>query len=884
MDSISGHVMTLANSIIGVSILAMPYCFKQCGIILSIVMLLISSIISRLACHFLLKSAILARRKTFEFLAFHIFGGMGKFIIEIGMIGFLLGTCIAFFVVMGDLTPAIIGEMTGIYTTSTLRTSILMALALFAVLPLGLLRKVDSLNAVSRATIGFYCCLAMKVVSEAIPHIVLGDWYPNVNLWRTEGISQCLPIFSMALFCQSQLFEIYQAVQNATLEKMNHLVREAVNICTCVYILVGTFGYIAFADKNFTGNILLSFPASVLSDVMKVGFIISVIFSFPLVIFPCRASLYSLLYKEGYTSLHEASSNYIPEGKFKALTMFIVFVSLIIGIMIPNIELALGLIGSTIGVLICVIFPVTSFICISAKNTNERILAQIMLLVGLTVMVLGTYKNLYSLDQVQNIPALINNTPKTVDNDIRNKINFINELPNTIKAIEIKTEKIPLKNTDVLKEVRHEPPQPVEPFEEDQKLKSIEKLSVREKSLNEAKIINETKLEEVDIEAIKKQDKEEALQQENEIVKDIPHVALIDTIKKQNEVQKEIVEQQKKLIEVIQSQQKIKEDLDKDKVNEEKLRAVKEIKNIALRAIEKISGKEEGKNGNVPEDSTENSMKNSKLVEGNISGNKLERKINKPMVSGDNNILANIQKQVDIVVSNLKIDEDIKPDDLDHIAVKKTSDILHISDNIAQNEFKKPSDNSEMVEDIGQKAIKDPPENSQFTGAQNAVKKQSDNLSITDEVFQNVGNKLSDILEPKEDAGQGMIKNTIKNQPNNMKPFISTIEEKKKPVPSIVNLLTNKSNIAYNNTAPLLLKLGKVKEVSDSKGNFQLLPLPLVMSNTSHLGTNDTGVKLASKPSITPPVNDNDKILNSNTNEIQESQAMRRDILSLNSD
>lgn len=151
--------------------------------------------------------------------------------------------------------------------------------------------------------------------------------------------------------------------------------------------------------------------------------------------------------------------------------------------------------------------------------------------------------------------------------------------------------------------------------------------------------------------------------------------------------------------------------------------------------LKKSVVKKKEKNGNVPEDSTENSMKNSKLVEGNISGDKLERKINKPMVSGDNNILANIQKQVDIVVSNLKIDEDIKPDDLDHIAVKKTSDILHISDNIAQNEFKKPSDNSEMVEDIGQKAIKDPPENSQFTGAQNAVKKQSDNLSITDLSF-----------------------------------------------------------------------------------------------------------------------------------------------------
>ncbi|KAG5896316.1 hypothetical protein JTB14_030520 [Gonioctena quinquepunctata] len=598
MDSLNGHVMNLANSIIGVSVLAMPYCFKQCGIILSILMLTVSSIVSRLACHFLLKSAIMSRRKTFEFLAFHIFGSIGKLTVELGMIGFLLGTCIAFFVVMGDLGPEIIAEITGTNSTDTMRTSILMALALLVILPLGLLHNVGSLNGVSRATISFYCCLVLKIIYEAIPHLFRGDWYKKVHFWRSEGISQCLPIFSMALFCQTQLFEIYQEVQNATLEKMNHLVRVAVNICTCVYIFVGLFGYIAFADTSFTGNILLSFEPSFMTDVMKIGFIGSVAFSFPLVIFPCRASLFSLLYKEGY-SLHEGVTNYISEARFKSLTIVIVLVSLIIGILIPNIEFVLGLVGSTIGVMICVIFPVTCFISISPKSTNERLLAQFMLMIGIFVMVLGTYKNLTTMNTLE--PSLITLKPMSkLDTKPVNVEAIVDKLPSTLK-IETKSEiamPVPTEENKI-KEIRHEPPQPVEPVEES--VKNNAKIDEKKVTpvivkLDLPKMIlakpNETKNEEVDIEAIKREDKEELLQKK-ESEKDDTHQILIATIQKQNEVQKEIVAQQKKLIEVIQSQQK-KENKD-DQVKEEKLKAVKEIESIALKAIEKISEGEDSK-------------------------------------------------------------------------------------------------------------------------------------------------------------------------------------------------------------------------------------------------------------------------------------------------
>lgn len=124
----TGYIMTLANSIIGkklrrlhrylywklfikfyirsilfllgVGILAMPFCFQkvytillvylpsfifyllsqnnsfvfafQCGILLSILLLIVSNAITRLSCTYLLKSSIKSRRKNFEFLGMSI--------------------------------------------------------------------------------------------------------------------------------------------------------------------------------------------------------------------------------------------------------------------------------------------------------------------------------------------------------------------------------------------------------------------------------------------------------------------------------------------------------------------------------------------------------------------------------------------------------------------------------------------------------------------------------------------------------------------------------------------------------------------------------------------------------------------------------------------
>ncbi|XP_018804748.1 PREDICTED: putative sodium-coupled neutral amino acid transporter 10 isoform X2 [Bactrocera latifrons] len=298
---------------------------------------------------------------------------------------------------MGDLGPQIITKMFSLNTADFphLRTWVMIAVTVFCILPLAMLKNVDSLSTVCAASIGFYVCLVMKIVLESEAHIVTHDWVDKVEYWRPAGILQCLPIFSMALSCQMQLFEVFESINNQSVEKLNGIVRNATWICTFVYIAVGFFGYVAFCTQTFSGNILMNFSPSFGSDVIKVGFVLSVAFSFPLVIFPCRASIYSLLYRKGHTD----NSGYIPETRFKVITTCLVGCALCIALMIPSVELVIGLVGSTIGVAICIMFPAFCFRKIVKKDSTERSLAQFIFISGFCLMILGTFANLNAIDE-----------------------------------------------------------------------------------------------------------------------------------------------------------------------------------------------------------------------------------------------------------------------------------------------------------------------------------------------------------------------------------------------------------------------------------------------------------------------------------------------------
>uniref|UniRef100_A0A158Q6T1 Aa_trans domain-containing protein n=1 Tax=Elaeophora elaphi TaxID=1147741 RepID=A0A158Q6T1_9BILA len=413
------HIFNLANCIVGVSMLAMPYCLQQCGILLGTILIGICSVLTKITCHLLYQGALLTRRRSYESMASHAFGSSGKRLVELLMILFLMSCVVSFMVVIGDIGPHVLADYLELQApTQRLRILVMVVIFLFVILPLSLFRSVTSLSKISSITVLFYGVFVLRMLIECIPRIFDCNWSTDIRWWRQEGLLNSLPIISMALSCQTQLFCVTDCIKEPSAAKVDTVVSGAVNICSSMYAAVGLFGYVAFHDVELYGDILLYLQSSLLTQLMKVAFMLSVAVSIPLMLFPGRIALYNLLLKS--STLQDACEYAIlrmPSLIFVSLTVFLLSSCLLAAVIVPNVEFILAITGATIGSLVTFIIPSLLFLSISRGIEQYRPMmfyAKISIIIGSLMLIGSTWAVLHT-EQETNVVDII--LPKQIGNE-----------------------------------------------------------------------------------------------------------------------------------------------------------------------------------------------------------------------------------------------------------------------------------------------------------------------------------------------------------------------------------------------------------------------------------------------------------------------------------
>ncbi|KAJ9175961.1 hypothetical protein P3X46_014459 [Hevea brasiliensis] len=406
--SISGAVLNISTTMIGAGIMSVPATIKVLGIIPGFILLLIVAFFVEVTVEFMLRYTQSGQSSTYAGLMGESFGTIGSIGVQLCVIITNLGCLIIYLIIIGDVLCGnqsgetmhlgILQEWFGIHWWNS-RAYALLFLVLIVMLPLVLLRRVDSL----KFTSGVSILLALVFVAISSAMAVYAMWqgktqklrlFPDfANQASLFDLFTTIPVFVTGLGFHVNVHPIRSELGKPS--DMNSAVRISLIIGIAIYFAIGFFGYLLFGD-SIMPDILVNFDQNsdtpigqLLNDSVRLSYAIHLVFVYPVMSFSLRANIDELLFPKRPILAMDTT-------RFVSLTCVLLAVTYITAIAIPNIWYFFQFMGSTTIVFLSFIFPGLIILrdVHGISSTRDRIMAVLVIILAGVSSFIAIYSNL----------------------------------------------------------------------------------------------------------------------------------------------------------------------------------------------------------------------------------------------------------------------------------------------------------------------------------------------------------------------------------------------------------------------------------------------------------------------------------------------------------
>jgi len=396
-------IFNLTNTIVGTGVLSLPAALKNAGWIQGMVLMLAVCIASTLSFKVLVSCCELTGKFTYKEVGILAYGPrMGNFT-QIIIFIYTLGTLIAYPIFVGDF----MNKFFQVVAPNTVLTNSLFIVPIFGIfflIPISLLKNLNALRYFSVLAISCVVYLAVVIIIELTANGV------GKNIIQADydfRVFVAFPVISVAFTAHYNVLSIYEEMEKRNKQTMNNVIHSSMVFCFLLYTTIGICGYFMFGELT-EGNVLNTFQnADVLAIIARLALSITVIFSYPLVMFAARRSAQKVFFPK-QTIQMERKQELLKAGLqagviqdqvglnrkveiflHYGLTIILGGITLCIAAFIAEVDKVFAFNGSIFGAPIVYIFPGLFYIKLKEGTILQKWRGYLLIVFGVLLAVLG---------------------------------------------------------------------------------------------------------------------------------------------------------------------------------------------------------------------------------------------------------------------------------------------------------------------------------------------------------------------------------------------------------------------------------------------------------------------------------------------------------------